>query len=151
MDGLWTGWYSNLNYSYHIISSQIYWCDELGHMAEVRNLSTHYNNNTSECTWPHSTLAKNWIGKMYLQCRKSNLHLWLTAKRKGRCCILVLFTRYVNILQRRLDIVDLCLLKHLRSSLIDFHISTNKLSRLLLREVPLFKSRSKAWYSHSKG
>ena len=31
--------------------------------------------------------------------------------------------------------VDLCLLKYLRSSLIDFHISTEKLSWLLLRGV----------------
>jgi len=47
--------------------------------------------------------------------------------------------------------VDLCLLKYLRSSLTDFHISTDKPSWLLLRGVPLFKSRFKAWSSHSKG
>ena len=39
---------------------------------------------------------------------------------------------------------------YLGSSLIDFHISTDKLSWLLLRGVTLFKSRFKAWSSHSK-
>ena len=39
---------------------------------------------------------------------------------------------------------DLCLLKYPGSSLIDFHISTDKLSRLLLKRVPLFNSRFKA-------
>ena len=46
--------------------------------------------------------------------------------------------------------VDFCLLKYLGSSLIDFHIPTDKLSLFSLRLVPLFKSRFKAWSSHSK-
>ena len=37
--------------------------------------------------------------------------------------------------------VNLCLLKYLGSSLIDFHISTDKLSWFLLRGVPLFKNQ----------
>ena len=47
--------------------------------------------------------------------------------------------------------VDLCLIKYMGSSLIDFHVSRDKLSWLLLRGVPLVKSRFKAWSSHSKG
>ena len=46
--------------------------------------------------------------------------------------------------------VDLCLLKYLRSSLIDFRVSTDKLSWLILKGVPLFKSRFKVRSSHSK-
>ena len=42
-------------------------------------------------------------------------------------------------MQRRSDVVDHHLLKNLGSSLVDFHTST--LSWLLLRGVPLFKSR----------
>ena len=49
-------------------------------------------------------------------------------------------------MQRMWDMVDLCLLTYLGSSLIDFRVS-----RLSLRRVPLFKSRFNAWCSHSKG